>query len=68
MKIIIKGLQTDIAYFSFTNKPLKSETIQIFNYENCKWDFGFKPSSSLRTEFRRFAEWYREFYVDKKER
>ena len=25
-------------------------------------DFGFKPSTSLRTGLRRFAEWYKEFY------
>ena len=154
----------DMAYFSFTNKLLKGETIQIFNYGNCKRDFtyvddivegvkrvmqapperkngedglpvppcaiynignnqpenllefvdilqqeliragvlpedydfeahkklvpmqpgdvpvtyadtsalerdfGFKPSTSLRTGLRKFAEWYREFYMDKEER
>ena len=26
----------DMAYFGFTNKLLKGETIQIFNYGNCK--------------------------------
>ena len=26
-------------------------------------DFGFKPSTSLRTGLRRFAEWYYEYYV-----
>ena len=26
-------------------------------------DFGFKPSTSLRTGLRKFAEWYKEFYV-----
>lgn len=26
-------------------------------------DFGFKPSTSLREGLRRFAEWYKEFYV-----
>ena len=153
----------DMAYFSFTNKLLKGETIQIFNYGNCKRDFtyvddivegvkrvmqapperkngedglpvppyaiynignnqpenllefvdilqqeliragvlpedydfeahkklvpmqpgdvpvtyadtsalerdfGFKPSTSLRTGLRKFAEWYREFYMDKEE-
>lgn len=25
-------------------------------------DFGFKPSTDLRTGLRRFAEWYKEFY------
>ena len=154
----------DMAYFSFTNKLLKGETIQIFNYGNCKRDFtyvddivegvkrvmqapperkngedglpvppyaiynignnqpenllefvdilqqeliragvlpedydfeshkklvpmqpgdvpvtyadtsalerdfGFKPSTSLRAGLRKFAEWYREFYMDKEER
>nr|WP_208728872.1 NAD-dependent epimerase/dehydratase family protein [Coprococcus catus] len=28
-------------------------------------DFGFKPSTSLREGLRKFAEWYREFYLDK---
>lgn len=27
-------------------------------------DFGFKPSTDLRTGLRRFAEWYREFYMN----
>ena len=31
----------DMAYFSFTNKLLKGETIEIFNYGNCKRDFTF---------------------------
>ena len=31
----------DMAYFSFTNKLLKGETIQIFNYGNCKRDFTY---------------------------
>ena len=26
-------------------------------------DFGFKPNTSLREGLRRFAEWYREFYI-----
>lgn len=30
-----------MAYFSFTNKLLKGETIQIFNYGNCKRDFTY---------------------------
>lgn len=28
-------------------------------------DFGFKPSTSLREGLRKFAEWYREFYMNK---
>ena len=31
----------DMAYFVFTNKLIKGETIQIFNYGNCKRDFTF---------------------------
>ena len=26
-------------------------------------DFGFKPSTSLRDGLRKFAEWYKEFYI-----
>ena len=31
----------DMAYFDFTNKLLKGETIQIFNYGNCRRDFTY---------------------------
>lgn len=31
----------DMAYFGFTNKLLKGENIQIFNYGNCKRDFTY---------------------------
>lgn len=31
----------DMAYFSFTNKLLKNEKIQIFNYGNCSRDFTY---------------------------
>ena len=31
----------DMAYFGFTNKLLKGDKIQIFNYGNCKRDFTF---------------------------
>ena len=31
----------DMAYFSFTNKLIKGETIKIFNYGNCKRDFTY---------------------------
>ncbi|MDD4590203.1 MAG: NAD-dependent epimerase/dehydratase family protein [Parabacteroides sp.] len=31
----------DMAYFSFTDKLCKGETIEIFNYGNCKRDFTF---------------------------
>ncbi len=30
-------------------------------------DFGFKPHTSLREGLRKFAEWYKEFYIDNKE-
>lgn len=31
----------DMAYFGFTNKLLRGETIRIFNYGNCKRDFTY---------------------------
>ena len=31
----------DMAYFGFTNKLLKGDTIEIFNYGNCKRDFTY---------------------------
>lgn len=31
----------DMAYFGFTNKLLKGETIQVFNYGNCQRDFTY---------------------------
>lgn len=31
----------DMAYFSFTNKLLRGDVIEIFNYGNCKRDFTF---------------------------
>lgn len=31
----------DMAYFSFTNKLLAGDTIEIFNYGNCKRDFTY---------------------------
>lgn len=31
----------DMAYFGFTNKLIKGEVIQIFNYGNCKRDFTY---------------------------
>lgn len=31
----------DMAYFDFTNKLIKGEKIQIFNYGNCKRDFTY---------------------------
>ena len=31
----------DMAYFGFTDKLLKGETIQIFNYGNCRRDFTY---------------------------
>ena len=30
-----------MAYFSFTNKLLRGDTIQIFNYGNCRRDFTY---------------------------
>jgi nucleoside-diphosphate-sugar epimerase len=31
----------DMAYFGFTNKLLRGETIQIYNYGNCRRDFTY---------------------------
>lgn len=31
----------DMAYYGFTNKLIKGETIEIFNYGNCKRDFTY---------------------------
>ena len=31
----------DMAYFGFTNKLIRGETIQIFNYGNCRRDFTY---------------------------
>ncbi len=31
----------DMAYFSFTNKLMRGETIEIFNYGNCQRDFTY---------------------------
>ena len=31
----------DMAYFGFTNKLIKGETIEVFNYGNCKRDFTY---------------------------
>ncbi len=31
----------DMAYFGFTNKLIKNQTIEIFNYGNCKRDFTY---------------------------
>ncbi len=31
----------DMAYFGFTNKLIKGQTVQIFNYGNCKRDFTY---------------------------
>ena len=33
--------RTDMAYFGFTNKLVKNEMIEIFNYGNCKRDFTY---------------------------
>jgi len=35
------GGRPDMAYFKFTDKLLKGETIRIFNYGNCKRDFTY---------------------------
>ena len=36
-----KAGRPDMAYFGFTNKLIKGETIKIFNFGNCKRDFTY---------------------------
>lgn len=36
--------------------------ITYADIEPLKRDFGFEPSTDLRTGLRKFAEWYKEFY------
>ena len=38
----------DMAYFGFTNKLIKGETIKIFNYGNCKRDFTYIVEGVIR--------------------
>ena len=38
---LISTLMVDMFYFSATNRLVKGETIQIFNYGNCKRDFTY---------------------------
>ena len=37
--------------------------ITFADTSDLEYDFGFKPSTSLRTGLRRFAQWYKEFYL-----
>ena len=37
--------------------------ITFADTEELKSDFGFKPATDLRTGLRRFAEWYKAFYI-----
>lgn len=39
--VYVPAGRPDMAYFGFTNKLLKGQTIQIFNYGNCKRDFTY---------------------------
>ena len=48
-----------MAYFGFTDKLVKGETIKIFNYGNCLRDFNFRPTTQLREGLRKFADWYK---------
>ena len=38
---MVRAGRPDMAYFGFTNKLVKGETIKIFNYGNCKRDFTY---------------------------
>lgn len=51
--------RSDMAHFSFADKLRAGEKIQVFNYGNCKRDFGFKPRTSLRNDIRFFRCNYR---------
>ena len=37
--------------------------ITYADVSNLERDFGFKPSTSLRDGLRKFAKWYKEFYI-----
>lgn len=39
--VYVPAGRPDMAYFGFTNKLLKGETIEIFNFGNCKRDFTY---------------------------
>ena len=51
----------DMAYFGFTNKLCNNDTYA--DTSALEEDFGFKPSTSLRDGLRKFAEWYKDFYI-----
>lgn len=38
---MVRAGRPDMAYFGFTNKLVKGDTIKIFNYGNCKRDFTY---------------------------
>lgn len=68
-----------MAYFGFTNKLRQGNTIRFSTtaiasgtlptlmilWKALERDFGFKPSTSLREGLRKFARWYKVFYMDK---
>ena len=39
--VYVPAGRPDMAYFGFTNKLLKGQTIQIYNYGNCRRDFTY---------------------------
>lgn len=41
LSMVLPAGRPDMAYFGFTNKLIKGETIEIFNYGNCKRDFTY---------------------------
>lgn len=49
--------------------PMQAGDVPITFADNTplERDFGFKPSTALRDGLRKFAEWYKEFYMDKRE-
>ena len=39
--------------------------ITYADIKDLEFDFGFRPSTSIRTGIRKFVEWYKEFYQNK---
>lgn len=51
------------AYRELVPMQLGDVPITFADTEALERDFGFKPSTSLRDGLRKFAEWYKEFYM-----
>ena len=55
-----------MAYFESHKElvPMKSGYVEVTYTDMTllERDYGFKPTTSLRNDIRKFAEWYKEFY------